>query len=142
MTSVAVIAGVAAAALTPWWWLHPALAAIVCAKILWMGWAVVQGSVGGLLDEAADDATLARIRMLIARSASGALEAHDVRTRHAGRATFIDVHLVVPGEWTVAKAHRVCDRIEAALHEDVPDAVVTIHVEPEAKAKGPGVAVP
>lgn len=141
VTSVGVLAGVAAAAHTPWWWLDPALAAILALNILWMGWRLVNGSVAGLMDAAADEATLQRIRLLIARTATGALEAHDVRTRHAGRATFVEFHLVVPGEWTVLEAHQVCDRIEAALKEDIEDAVITIHVEPEAKAKSPGVQV-
>jgi divalent metal cation (Fe/Co/Zn/Cd) transporter len=36
----------------------------------------------------------------------------------------------------VAEAHAICDRIEAALKADVAgDAVITIHVEPEHKAK-------
>jgi cation diffusion facilitator family transporter len=141
VTSIGVIAGVAAAALTPWWWLDPALAAIVALNILWMGYSLVQRSVAGLMDAAADDATLERIRLLIAQTATGALEAHDVRTRHAGRATFVEFHLVVPGEWTVAVAHQVCDRIEAALKQDIEGAVITIHVEPEGKAKSPGVPV-
>ena len=69
------------------------------------------------------------------------MEAHDLRTRHAGRSTFVDFHLVVPGEMRVAEAHAICDRIEAALRADVEGAVVTIHVEPEAKAKHKGIVV-
>src|SRR3712207_8044366 len=49
----------------------------------------------------------------------------------SGRSTFVDFHLVVPGEMRVAEAHAICDRIEAALRADVEGAVVTIHVEPE-----------
>ena len=68
----------------------------------------------------------------------GALEAHDVRTRSAGQATFIDFHLVVPGAMTVEDSHAICDRLETALETTIPGAVVTIHVEPgeEAKARG------
>jgi divalent metal cation (Fe/Co/Zn/Cd) transporter len=64
-----------------------------------------------------------------------------LRTRHAGRVTFIQFHLVVPGAMTVAESHDICDRIEAALKADMPEVVVTIHVEPEHKAKHAG-AVP
>jgi divalent metal cation (Fe/Co/Zn/Cd) transporter len=42
---------------------------------------------------------------------------------------------------TVAESHAICDRVEAALKEDVPQAVTTIHVEPEEKAKLEGVPV-
>ncbi|WP_426533085.1 cation transporter dimerization domain-containing protein [Bradyrhizobium sp. McL0615] len=61
------------------------------------------------------EATLNGIRRTIADHAAGALEAHDVRTRHAGRVTFIEFHLVVPGQMTVSEAHQICDRVEAAL---------------------------
>ena len=75
-------------------------------------------------------------------AAAGAIEAHDVRTRHAGRMTFVEFHLVVPGEIRVAEAHEICDRIEAALKADMGgEALVTIHVEPEDKAKLAGVPV-
>ena len=41
-----------------------------------------------------------------------------MRTRQSGRTTFIEFHLVVPGEMTVREAHAICDRIEAALREE------------------------
>ena len=69
----------------------------------------------------------------------GPSQAHDVRTRTAGRVTFIEFHLVVPGKMTVATSHQICDRIEAALKEAVHGAEVLIHVEPEAEAKHAGI---
>ena len=48
---------------------------------------------------------------------------------------------MVPGSMTVAEAHDICDRIEAALRQEVPGLVITIHVEPEGKAKHHGVLV-
>jgi divalent metal cation (Fe/Co/Zn/Cd) transporter len=55
--------------------------------------------------------------------------------------TFVDFHLVVPGELTVSAAHRICDRIETALRTEIGDAVITIHVEPHGKAKQHGALV-
>jgi divalent metal cation (Fe/Co/Zn/Cd) transporter len=55
--------------------------------------------------------------------------------------TFIDFHLVVPGTMTVEAAHTICDAIEAKLREEVTDALITIHVEPENKAKHSGIVV-
>ena len=121
--------------------LDPALALMVAVNILWSGWQVLKESTGGLMDEAVPEATLARIRQIIGEHAEGALEAHDVRTRHAGRMTFIEFHLVVPGEMSVNQAHDICDRIEAALREDDEHSWITIHVEPESKAKHSGVLV-
>jgi divalent metal cation (Fe/Co/Zn/Cd) transporter len=90
------------------------------------------------MDEAAPPETLARVRELISTHAEGALEAHDLRTRHAGRVTFIDFHLVVPGSMSVSESHALCDRIETTLQDGIEDAVVNIHVEPEEQAKHPG----
>ena len=78
---------------------------------------------------------------MISSNAEGAIEAHDIRTRQAGRVIFIDFHLVVTGAMSVDEAHAICDRIEAKLREAVPDAQVTIHVEPEEKAKHTGIVV-
>lgn len=143
ISSVGVLVGITLALLTGWWVLDPLLAALVALNILWSGWTVIRGSLSGLMDEAVSDKELAEIRALIAKAASGdtALEAHDLRTRHAGPVTFIDFHLVMPGETTVEAAHDLCDRIEAALMEALPDARVTIHVEPEHKAKHSGIVV-
>jgi cation diffusion facilitator family transporter len=141
VTSVGVVAGVLLATLTGWWWLDPALAALVAVNVLWSGWRVMAESLSGLMDEAVPEATLRRIHAAISAAAEGAVEAHDLRTRHAGRVTFIDFHLIVPGETTVRDAHEICDRVEASLMAAVPDARVSIHVEPEHKAKHTGIVV-
>jgi cation diffusion facilitator family transporter len=141
VTSVGVIAGVGAAALTGHWWLDPALAGVTALNILWSGWGLMKESLSGLMDEAVPDELLARIRGAVSGSAEGAIEAHDLRTRHAGRLVFIDFHLVVPGDMKVVDAHTICDRIEAALKAEVEGAVISIHVEPEGKAKHHGVLV-
>lgn len=117
------------------------LAALVALNILWSGWGVIKESVGGLMDVAVPADTQKTIRDAIACTADGALEAHDVRTRQAGKITFIDFHLVVPGAMTVDAAHEICDRIEAKLKELVKDCQITIHVEPEDKAKHAGIVV-
>lgn len=140
-TSVGVILGIIAASLSGWTILDPALAALVALHILWSGWGVMRESLGGLMDEAAPPETLSRIRELISMNAEGALEAHDLRTRHAGRMMFIDFHLVVPGQLPVSEAHDICDRLERALKSEVEGALITIHVEPENKAKHHGIIV-
>ena len=92
ITSGGVLVGVGLVAVTGWAVLDPALAALVALNILWSGWGLMKESVGGLMDEAAPPETLKRIRALISAHAVGAIEAHDLRTRHAAGApssTFI-----------------------------------------------------
>lgn len=141
VTSVGVVAGVALAIATGYAILDPILAAVVAVNILWSGWNVMLASLSGLMDEAVSDDTLKTIRDTISGEADGAIEVHDLRTRHAGSMTFIDFHLVVTGETSVAQAHAICDRIELALKRYLQDAQITIHIEPEGKAKHSGVLV-
>ncbi len=141
VSSVVVTLGVLLAIETGWYWLDPALAALVALNILYSGWRVTQQSLSGLLDESLSDTVLADVRHVIATEATGAVEAHDLRTRTAGAATFIEFHLVVPGALTVSEAHDMCDRVEAGLKALVEGCVVTIHVEPEFKAKHSGILV-
>lgn len=141
VSSAGVLAGVVLVMLTGWKLLDPALAVLVGLTVLWSGWGLVKESVGGLMDEAASAEVLEKIRLLISEHGEGALEAHDLRTRMAGRSTFVDFHLVVPGSMSVDAAHEICDRIEQAIAEDVPGARITIHVEPEHKAKHSGIVV-
>ncbi len=141
VSSLGVMVGLAAAYLTGLPWLDPALACLVAVNILWSGWRLITESVSGLMDEAVAPKAMAAIRAAISGGAEGAIEAHDLRTRAAGRATFIEFHLVVPETMTVGEAHVICDRIEAAIKAEVEGAVTTIHVEPPEKAKHKGVVV-
>ena len=141
VTSIGVLVGLLAAVATGIPQLDPALAALVAVNILWSGWQVMRESVGGLMDQAAPPEMLNRIRELIATHADGAIEAHDLRTRHAGRMTFVDFHLVVSGTLSVSAAHDICDKIERAIRTEFEGAAVTIHVEPEDKAKHAGIVV-
>lgn len=136
-----VLLGVLLAIATGYDRLDAILAALVGLAILWSGWEVLKQSVIGLMDVAVDGDTLSRIRDIISVNADGAIEAHDIRTRQAGKMIFIDFHLVVPGAMTVEAAHQICDVIEARLRDAVENAQITIHVEPEQKAKHSGIVV-
>lgn len=141
VTSVGIVLGVGLTVLTGYLPLDPLIAAATGVYVLWSGMQMITSSVGGLMDAAPEPAVINRIRELVAESATGALEAHDLRTRHAGRLTFVEFHLVVPGSMTVAESHAICDRVEEALHAEMPHVAVTIHVEPPDKAKQHGVPV-
>jgi cation diffusion facilitator family transporter len=136
-TSVGVLIGLAGAIATGLNWLDPALAVLVALNILYQGWHVVTSSLGGLMDKAVEPQDAMRIRDIISANSAGALEVHDLKTRIAGRATFIEFHLIVDGDMPVRESHAICDRIEDALREEIPSVRVTIHVEPDDEAKLP-----
>jgi cation diffusion facilitator family transporter len=141
VTSVGVLGGLGLAVATGIWWIDPLLAALTALYILVAGSMVIRDSVGGLMDAAPAAEIVARVRAIVATHAEGAIEAHDLRMRHAGKLTFLEFHLVVPGGMTVLESHDICDRIEAALRAEMEGLRITIHVEPEGKAKHRGVLV-
>ena len=141
VSSLGVLAGVAVAALSGIAVLDPILAALVALNILWAGWGLMRESLSGLMDEALEPAMLATIKQTISAHAVGAIEAHDLRTRRAGSMTFIDFHLVVAGTTTVSAAHDICDNLEQAIRAEIGEALITIHVEPDDKAKHSGIVV-
>jgi cation diffusion facilitator family transporter len=141
LSSAAVIAGVVLAVVTGWEMLDPLLGALVAINIVWSGSLLVRESVGGLMDEAAPPEVIETLKEIIAQQGDGAIEAHDLRTRHAGQVTFVDFHLVVPGIMSVSEAHVICDRIEARMRAVLPGVRVSIHLEPEHKAKLTGIGI-
>lgn len=141
LTSVGVLAGLGLVVLTGWTVLDPLMAVLVALNILWTGWHVVRESVDGLMDRAVSAEEENNIRAVISANADGAIEVHDLKTRLAGQATFIEFHMVVPAAMSVADAHDICDRLEEALRRNIEGSRVVIHVEPEDKAKQHGVLV-
>ena len=121
--------------------LDPAIAGLVALNILWAGYGILRRSFSALMDEVVDPTAVAKMRQLISINAGGAIEAHDVRMRTAGTMTFVEFHLVVPARMIVEDAHEICDRIETAVRDDIGQALITIHIEPEQKAKSNGVPV-
>jgi cation diffusion facilitator family transporter len=138
ITSIGVLVGLVLATVTGWAILDPLIAGAVALNILRIGYRLAVESMSALMDQAASPQIQARIKEAIRINAEGALQAHDIRTRTAGPQTFIEFHLVVPGEMTVEAAHEICDRLEDAIEEALENTDVVIHVEPDHKAKPRG----
>lgn len=129
-TSVGVIAGVGLVWLSGWLWLDAAVAIVVALNIVWTGWQLMQRSASGLMDGAIPPDKLARINALLERYRGQGLDFHALRTRQSGSRTFVILHVLVPGEWTVKEGHNWAERIELEIAELLPQANVTTHLEP------------
>jgi cation diffusion facilitator family transporter len=128
-TSVGVLAGVGAVALTGWQRLDPFVALLVAANIVWTGVGIVRRSVGGLMDKALGAEDVTTVRKILDGYAVGGVQFHALRTRQAGARKFISVHVLVPGEWTVQRGHELLERIEGDIRRAMPDAVAFTHLE-------------
>ncbi len=137
VTSIGVLIGLVLAIVTGYAILDPLLAVLVACNILYQGWKVISRSVDGLMDRAVPAEEEDAIKQAIAAHAAGSLGVHDLKTREAGSAIFVDFHLVVPAAMAVGDAHDICDRLEDAIRAVHPGAKIAIHVEPESeKAHG------
>jgi len=133
VTSAGVLIGLVLALVTGYAILDPVLAILVAVNILWQGYKVIAHSVGGLMDRALEPDEEAAVREAIATHSVGALGVHDLKSRRAGAAAFIDFHLVVPADMSVEAAHAICDRLEDAIKGIIAGATLAIHVEPESE---------
>lgn len=129
-TTAGVVVGVFLVAVTGWLPLDPLIAIAVAANILVVGGRLVWRSGAGLMDSALPDDLRAAIDAVLARHRADRIDFHDVRTREAGHERFVQLHMLVPGDWSVQRAHDLAETIEDELRATVDDLTVTLHVEP------------
>lgn len=128
-TSVGVVVGVGAVALTGWEWLDPIVALLVAANIVWAGFQILRSSVLGLMDTALPAEEVALVRTVLDKYAKHGLQYHALRTRQSGSRRFVSMHVLVPGQWTVQRGHHLLERIEADLRQTLPNLTVFTHLE-------------
>ena len=130
VTSVGVVVGVGLVALTGWQILDPIVAIGVGINILWTGWKLVSESTAGLMDEALPKETNARIREILAEHTSEQIDFHALRTRVSGTRAFMEIHMLVPGAWSVKQGHDAMEDLIDLIRAEFPDLHVTGHLEP------------
>jgi cation diffusion facilitator family transporter len=129
-TSAGVIVAVALVWATGWLWLDPAIALLVAANIVLTGWRLLQRSASGFMDESIPSGQIKAIESVLEIYRRQGLDFHALRTRQAGMRSFVSLHVLVPGEWTVQQGHDWLEKIEADITRAVPKANVTSHLEP------------
>jgi cation diffusion facilitator family transporter len=129
-TSAGVIAGIALVALTGWLRLDPLIAFAVAVNIIWTGWRLVRETGTGLLDAGLPEDERRVVTEAIARFQAQGVLFHALRTRVAGTRRFVSMHVLVPGGWTVQRGHDLCEEIERAVRDALPQTAVFTHLEP------------
>src|SRR5206468_5596523 len=129
-TSIGVVAGLVLVWLTGWDVLDPIIALLVALYIFWTALDLIVRSFNGLMDHALPDAEQATVRSAIEKTLPAGVVYHALRTRRAGARRFVDFHLLVPGAWSVQKAHDLTGQVEEAVKNTLPRVEVTVHIEP------------
>jgi cation diffusion facilitator family transporter len=128
-TSAGVLVGVVAVAVTGWQRLDPAIAILVAANIVWTGFRILRRSALGLLDRALPPLEQEALRAALARHEVPPVQFHAVRTRQAGARRFVSLHVLVPGDWSVARGHALLEEIERDIRAVIPRCNVLTHLE-------------
>jgi cation diffusion facilitator family transporter len=130
VTSAGVVVGVLAVGLTGWRVLDPLIAIAVAINIIVVGLRLLRRSTAGLLDRSVPKEQMAEILAVLERYRRNDVQFHALRTREAGRRTFVAFHVLVPGQWTVQRGHDLVERVEADLHVILPRVTIATHLEP------------
>jgi cation diffusion facilitator family transporter len=129
-TSVAVIAGVGAVALTRWELLDPIIAIAVAINIVRTGVVLMRRSVAGLMDAALPQDEQQMVLKVLEKYEEQGIRFHALRTRQAAGRRFVSIHVLVPGKWTTHRAHHLVEDIETDLHQVLDGVTVFTHLEP------------
>jgi cation diffusion facilitator family transporter len=129
-TSVGVIVGVGLVVVTGWNRLDGIVAMAVGLNIIITGINLLRSSTAGLMDKALSDEDHLKIVQVLTKFESEEVKFHALQTREAGRQRFVSMHVLVPGAWSIQKGHDLSEELEAEIIAELPDAIITTHVEP------------
>ena len=112
-----------------WSFIDPLFGVAIAVWIVYNSWQIAKRSLTQLMDREMPDEERARIRA-IALAHHEVTAVHDLRTRAAGPTAFVQLHIEMDGEMTLARSHAVSDEVEARILEAFPNAEVIIHQDP------------
>jgi cation diffusion facilitator family transporter len=135
-TTLAVLVGVGLSIWSNLLWLDPAAALLVSGVVFSTGWKLLRNFVSGMMDTSlpvkSQEAVVETLDRFKEREG---LDYHALRSRVSGSRTFVSVHVLVPGAWSVSKGHRLLDEIEADVANSLEGKVTVLtHLEPLGEA--------
>lgn len=130
VTTGGVLVGVVLVSLTGWQRLDPLIAMLVAANILFTGLRLLRQAGLGLMDASLPTADVQVVRDILRPFNEKGVEFHSLRTRSAAARGFVSMHLLVPGSWSVKRAHKLAEEVESEIRQRVPKISVFTHVEP------------
>lgn len=114
-----------------WTVLDPLASIVVGAFIVKVAFDLINRGIGELMEKSLPDEVEDEI-MRIAASEPDVIEPHDLKTRRIGNRYAIELHILMNGDITLAKAHDHADSIENQLKEKFGENThVAIHMEPK-----------
>lgn len=130
ITSVGVVVGVGLVGITGIAQLDAVVAFGVGVNIVITGIKLVTESLQGLLDVTLPEAENAMIREILQRHSAADRAFHGLQTRISGRQRHMNVHVLVPGDWSVTQGHNYIDQLEFEIQSALPGIQIVTHLEP------------
>jgi cation diffusion facilitator family transporter len=129
-TTAGVLVGMLLVMMSGWTLLDPLIAIAVAIWIARTGIGIVRQSMAGLLDSSIPREQRTRVEAILDGFRDAGVRWHALRTRQAGVRTFVSVHLLVPGAWTVKRGHDLAEKVESKIRGVFTRATVLTHLEP------------
>ena len=129
-TSAGVLIGLILIKLTGYFWLDPIMAIIVALMIIKAAFDLTREAFLPLLDENLPQEEEQDIINIIKKYENEFLEFHKLRGRKSGSTRHIDLHLVVPRNQPVERAHSLSHQIINAIKLIYPNSEILVHIEP------------
>jgi cation diffusion facilitator family transporter len=136
ISSAGVWVGLFIVELTGWGTVDAILAFAVAVLVGRMGFGLVFKSCQHLMDDSCKEEEK-KIREVLLRHKFRFIDFHDMKTRRNGTIVYAELHLSVDGSLSVNEAHELTDHLENELKGELPNANMTIHVEPKKPTASP-----
>lgn len=128
-TSLGVLVALSVIYFTGWVFVDALLAMGIALWLFRGAWRLAARAFHELIDQALPEEELAQIDQIL-RAEPNLLSYHHLRTRRSGAMRYVEVHIVLPHEWSLQQAHAVADALECTIERALAPAEVTIHMDP------------
>jgi len=127
LSSVVVLVGLF---LNPYvWWMDSALGVVVSLMLFYAAYGIIREAVNKLLGEKPSEKTIADVKRIVCEEMGEQAYPHHFHIHNYGDHTEFTLHVKVPGEETVRRAHGLATRVERRLSAEM-NIDATIHIEP------------
>ncbi len=109
----------------------------IAAWLLWGAWRSGGNAIDHLMDREWPEEKRQQFVEVAARHPELS-RLHDLRTRTSGGVDFVQFHVDLDPDMTVAEAHGIVDRVEAELCRAFPGVELLIHIDPAGHVDEPG----
>ena len=109
-------------------------AGAIAIYILFSAREIIVASYDHLMDRELPDEDRQKIKALVMQHPK-ARGLHDLRSRHSGTMTFIQLHLELDDDLSLMAAHKISDEVERSIVNAFPGSEILIHIDPKSVVK-------